>query len=59
MTTVPGSEGKRSRTITYESLVNKADPERRRFLRKEPEYEFTRRTFTVDRSKRGAYAPEE
>lgn len=49
--------GKRTVEISYDRMVAKADPDRRRDLRNEIEYEFAggRRRFTADRSKRGAY----
>lgn len=45
-----------SRNIPFLAMVRKADPDFYKDRRREPEYEFTKRTFTADRSKRGAYA---
>lgn len=44
-------------TIGYETLLRRADPTFYANRRKEPEYEFSRRTFYGDTPLRGAYGP--
>ena len=51
-------KGKRTIERTYLSLVNQRDPQRRKELLNEPEYEFSNgRVFTANRAHRGAYTP--
>lgn len=45
-------------TIHYTTLLKRADPDFYRDRLKEPEYEFTKRTFTGNPTSRGAYADE-
>jgi hypothetical protein len=51
--------GTRSIDIPWRGLINMKDPDLERDKRKEIEYEFTKRKFTADPAKRGAYAPED
>ncbi len=41
--------------IPYERLVREMDPDWQRDKHREVEYEFSRRSFTADRTRRGAY----
>lgn len=41
--------------IPYERIVRQSDPDWQRDKHNETEYEFSRRRFNADRSKRGAY----
>lgn len=46
----------RSVTIPWRGILNMLDPDLEREKRTEVEYEFTRRKFTADPTRRGAYA---
>jgi hypothetical protein len=52
--------GKRTLEIPFGTHIRRNDPDFDKDRRKEVEYEFSggKRTFTADRSKRGAYKPD-
>lgn len=49
--------GKRRIEIPFRYMIKKADPDWDKDRRREPEYQFSGRTFSAERNKRGAYKP--